>query len=269
MNPFTHQQELSFARVAARVTRRLSRDFRDEIFAAAYIWARENYDDFDEARGEGSIESRLKYWFWGICRNARKKILRQEAPLGNADALEELTSGDDPEANASRDEEIEALSPEERAIVTTLCDGASVRQAAKTHRVNVNKVKKLKRRVRTLLGENRAAPVYRRASVGSSDDDTREPAPIDLALEHADNIARPRAHGTKNCPPCLVCLWWEGFRVGVEPHRCIEPEIAEAIRATHERKVEISAGWEHMHVPHCAPDAHRFNETILQEQAAA
>lgn len=269
VNPFTPTQELRFARVAARVTRKLSRgDLRHEVFAVAYIRARETYGDFDETRGEGAIESRLDNWFYGIVLNARKKIMRNEIPLGNAEALDELVSGDNPEADVSRDEALEGLDADDTVILEALRDGASVRQAARAHGVNVNKVKKLKRRLRTMLQvEGRVSPATRRAPARNPDNLVDEQTPIDRDLERADNVVRPRAHGSSDCPPCLACSWWEGFKAGAEPHAVVEPDIAAAIAQTHARKQEISTGWERAQVPHCSRDAHRIEHETSQEQA--
>ncbi len=167
---------------------------------------------------------------------------------------------------------IEALSPEDTAIVASLRDGASVRQAAKAHKVNVNKIKKLKRRMWELLHNEGYAPAAVRRVPAKNPDDVEhgELSPIDQALERMDATTRPRAHGTQDCPVCLLCCWYEGLSQGAEPHRCVEPEIAEAIRATHDRKKQIAEGWQQADVPHVdRRDVHRFeeDEITLQEQA--
>lgn len=272
VNPFNEQQVLRFARVAARTTRRLPHDLKQEVFAAAFIKACETYESFEPERGDGSVESRLNFWFWGIARNAQKMVMRHELPLGNAAILDTLPGGDDPESIASRDEVIEALSPRDTAIVAALRGGDSIRQAAKACGVNVNHVKKLKRRMRTLLRNDGYTPAAARRAPAKNPDDVEhgELSAIDQALERMDATTRPRAHGTQDCSVCLLCSWYEGLSQGPEPHRCVEPEIAEAIRATHERKKQIAEGWQRVDVPHVdRRDVHRFEEDEATAAQAA
>jgi hypothetical protein len=240
MNPFSHQQELRFARVAARVTRKLPPDAQSEVFATAYLKARESYGDFDAMRGDGTIESRLDSWFFGLALNAKKKIRREYRPLGASEALETLVAADNPEAEAIRSEVFEKLTTEDLAIMAALEGGASVRQAARKCKASVSHVKQVKRRTRIKLLQiaEHAAPAVRREPTGSSDDDMREAAPIDHEIERM--LRRP-ATSKADCPVCWRCSWFDGLLpVKYAAKKLADAEITEAILRTELRKQDIA-----------------------------
>jgi DNA-directed RNA polymerase specialized sigma24 family protein len=259
MNPFTRSQELRFARVAARATRNLPRDVRTDVFAAAYIKARETYQAFDAERGDGTMECRLDNWFFGLLLNAKKKIRRENRPpLGVAvDALEALTGGDDSEAEAIRNEAFEQLTtPEDLAIMAAIQRGASVRQAARQCKVNVNHVKRIKRNIRDHLQVAARTVPARREPLGASDDDAREKAPIDHEIE---KLLRRPSTASADCPICWRCAWFSGLLpVRYRAPRFVDKEVADAMLRTDLRKIDIANGTEARDFPEDEPTTRSY-----------
>lgn len=69
-------------------------------------------------------------------------------------------------------------------------------------------------------------------------DSERGKAPIDHEIERL--LRRPR-HERADCPSCWRCRWYDGLRPGTwRPRPFADPEVAAAVRAVEQRKIEIA-----------------------------
>ncbi|HEY2685376.1 MAG TPA: hypothetical protein VGI93_17810 [Steroidobacteraceae bacterium] len=236
------------AQVAARVTRRLPNHAKEEIYAAALLSAIEK-NNFDPESRPGTPEASLSGWFAGVCKDARKAyfsrekrhhLMQQEiTPTIDINTPESIVTADDLRRFASG----LFISPKKCEVVRQIFDGASEREAAEVagvRRSDVRKIKsQLRRQIEPGMVEYRVS--HQRTQTSSSDNMGSGPeSAIDYALTRVNNLTFPPDTAHKDCPPCLLCSWFDGMSMGAPRHSVSDPEVAKAIADTHQRKVEIS-----------------------------
>jgi DNA-directed RNA polymerase specialized sigma24 family protein len=258
----THFNRL--AKVAARLTGRLPIVAREEIFSASILWMLEHPYSFDPERGEGALEGRLVAWFAGIVKNERRRFLRQELPAGRADALEKLAADSDTAAEVEVPDIVASLPPKAQEAVAAFMLGDSLRTVAAATGMNRGELRALKKRLRFQL---RTAPVTlqhgcRRTPPTDSEAEHEHSSRIDRDLARIDNTTPPR-HGAE-CAPCLLCLWFEGFKGAKDPGTAANVEMRSAIAGTYYRKVEISA-WLGDGSP--APESMRIPPIVIADES--
>ena len=212
---------------------------RDAVLAAALTRVAATTDaELAELTRKGGT---LLTFFCGHVEFARRQMHPDErrACLRSFDAM---VAGNGANFNGLFDGVAEELTSEEQKAAAMLYRGESVRQVAAGSGMNRGAVRALQKRLRKLqrLHPDVEPTAFTSARKPEADRDTRGLAQIDVDIA---GLEFPPWQGAE-CPPCIHCLWFEGYRPS-NRHRvagdAVSAEVRAAQEAVYARKVEISA----------------------------
>lgn len=246
MNSATEAFALQLARASRQATRflrsrRLHRDARDDVIAAAMLWCWENRDNY-------SLTATLEVWFLGAVRNAYRDYRRGEIRSGTTEVVENMGAKDDPEYNTVLHDAVRALASNmdeiDRAIVQLTLDGKSQREVREALKMDIRTIERRLAKMRdTLPPSAHANTILRRVVTPAAPTSDH----VDDALSHIDKeieqLDFPPQHG-KECPPCWRCKYFEGYMPGAnKPVRMpiTERSVKAAVLRTEKRKIEIAS----------------------------
>lgn len=228
------------SRRANRFIRKLPREAREDVLAAALLWCWENREKY-------SLTTTLETWFVNAVRDAYKAWGRGER-RNRSELVEEMRANDDPAWAAILEDAVRELvgtmDEADRAIVRLLLEGRYHTEIAAQLTISRGSVEKRLARMRSYIPRGAHEGVMLRRAVTPAApeyDEADEPrSQIDRELEKLD---LPPEHG-KDCPPCWRCKWFEGYlpdgSVRSVRAEVVEPEVREAISRTEARKIEIA-----------------------------
>jgi DNA-directed RNA polymerase specialized sigma24 family protein len=219
-------------------SRRLDRDDRDDVIAAAMLWCWENRDNY-------SLTATLEQWFLGAVRNAYQAWRAGES-RNAAEYMAEIPTGDTTQAVAealsSAQALVRALPPEYKRVMKLELSGYT-REEMRAHGVADHVITDARARIKQLRKFTPDVHEYRRVlrtpPATLSDDVVATYSQIDKDIAALDF---PPPSG-KECPPCFYCKWFEGYMPSArKPVRMqiTERSVKAAVLWTERRKKRIA-----------------------------
>jgi RNA polymerase sigma factor (sigma-70 family) len=244
MNSATEAFALQLARASRQATRflrsrRLHRDARDDVIAAAMLWCWENQDNY-------SLTTTLETWFVNAVRDAYRAYLRGERH-GATEIVENMGAKDDPEYNTMLQDSVKTLVANmdeiDRAIVQLRLDDHTHTQISEALKIERSAITKRLNKMSAFLPSSAHVNTILRRIVTpptpSSDSAGDHLSHIDKEIEALEFVP-PQG---KECPPCWRCKWFEGYMPGAHrPVRMpiVEPVVALAVSNTEAEKIRIA-----------------------------
>lgn len=241
LDAFAQELARECGRLSKRPLRRLSRADAEDVLASAVLAAWEQHSSFDPKRGNVSA------WFGGFLHNAlRAKHKSGKGIRPIEDYRRQVAETDDTEKAAEMMQKMDSLDAQltaaDKEALVLLGKGFTIRVVSDRLKLPRSAVRRLFHRIRGLeISVSRWAHQSGATQPAiESDDAHAEQTEIDRELE---KLSFPPRHG-KECPPCILCAWWEGFRptnATLVQMEVADLEVREAQVATYFRKTEISA----------------------------
>lgn len=219
---------------------------RKDIIASALLWCWQNRDNY-------SLTVTLDLWFLGAVRNAYRDWTAGEH-RNYAEVIAEIPTGDTTAAHAeavsSAQALMRALPREYRKVAIMEMQGytrAEMREKGVAERI-INEARERIRQLRRLVPEPNEFRRVLRAYHPPSDSGNHD------SHDGVSNSAQPRIDkeiaaldfpppSGKECPPCWLCKWFEGYMPGNKRSmkmKIQEADVREAVRATEAEKIRIA-----------------------------
>jgi DNA-directed RNA polymerase specialized sigma24 family protein len=227
-------------------SRQLDRASRDDVIAAAMLWCWENRDNY-------SLTATLEIWFLGAVRNAYRDYLRGEARDGATEIVQDMGAPDDTSVRAQALQAVEkiqqrvATMPEVQqkiaALILKQWTHNEIREELNVANAQIPEVRRKLAPLMRLIPDTPDTRWIIRSAVTpaaiSSDDASDQLSSIDREIE-ALEFAPPQG---KDCPPCWLCKWYQGFLPGDRKSvrmEISEAEVRDAVRDTEAEKIRIA-----------------------------